>query len=30
MEHLRCGAGNDFNVFGKKASTIIKNENNWR
>ena len=26
-KHLRCGTGNDFNAFGNKANTIIKNEN---
>jgi hypothetical protein len=29
-KHLRCGAGNNFNAFGNKTNTIIKNENTRR
>jgi len=28
-KHLRCGDGNNFNAFGNKTNTIIKNENAW-
>jgi hypothetical protein len=28
-KHLRCGARNNFNAFGNKTNTIIKNENAW-
>jgi hypothetical protein len=29
-KHLRCRAGNNFNAFGNKANTIVKNENTRR
>jgi hypothetical protein len=29
-KQLRSGVGNNFNAFGNKANTIIKNENIWR
>jgi len=29
-KHLWCGAGNNFNAFGNKTNTIIKNENTRR
>jgi hypothetical protein len=29
-KHLRCGARDDFNAFGNKVDTIIKNENTRR